>query len=614
MTSKIPTRKENQLINGGRRMSADVVTRNINGGAINHRRTSSIPIKSSKTNSTPPHSPSRSSRSAVLRDTNNVRSSSLEPEGSVQKATLSMLKPDNTQREKEDSRKEDQENNEEEGERTGSVLKLNPNTAATIQELLTLLVSSTPSLSPAPPPVALNKDISQCLESLLINRSQAPSQQEVTGSSSDIKMESSLLSSPRPPPSIVISNEEEEHDDTLKGHFTSISSQTDPPSPSPSPPLLSSVNLGTQTEFNGLQTQDSVCSIDSNVSSSHLQQRLEAMTISHELLQSSLDDARRQIGNLEATVERQRQEISSKETQLGVISGRVSTLMKSFETTQSDSLQYKTLYYRSLQQCTGLQEQLDLFNNLFLKFDSLMKLQSKVNGQASKNGACLEAWAAGLVNWESNYMQKKHELSLLTSNHESLQKSYQSLEETNGVLHDSVKQHQVSLAQQVVERVISSARERMREHELKNLEEILQKQKSENKEMQGKIAQLVDTFQRTQTEYMENAEFAEVERQMLLEANKELEGEVKHLKEELEKGEDEFKKLVSYTKDFQTKSTQKTEILKQNISKADSEIEELDRLLEQARKVLRDNESFISECEPLVSLLKELNGNNDQQK
>ena len=61
-------------------MSADVVTRNINGGAINHRRTSSIPVKSSKTGSTPPHSPSRSSRStAVLRDSNNTRSSSLEP-------------------------------------------------------------------------------------------------------------------------------------------------------------------------------------------------------------------------------------------------------------------------------------------------------------------------------------------------------------------------------------------------------------------------------------------------------------------------------------------------------------------------------------------------------
>ena len=154
----------------------------------------------------------------------------------------------------------------------------------------------------------------------------------VTGSSSDIKMESqSLLSSPHPPPpSIVISNEEEHNGDTLKGCFTSISSQTDSLSPSP-PPLLSSVNLGTQTEFNSLQTQDSVCSIDSNVSSSHLQQRLEAMTISHELLQSSLDDAKRQIANLEATVERQREEISSKETQLGVISGRVSTLMKSFE-------------------------------------------------------------------------------------------------------------------------------------------------------------------------------------------------------------------------------------------------------------------------------------------
>ena len=64
-------------------MSADVATRNINRGVINHRRTSSIPIKSSKTSSTPPHSPSRSSRSTVLRDTNNVRSSSLEPGSAI---------------------------------------------------------------------------------------------------------------------------------------------------------------------------------------------------------------------------------------------------------------------------------------------------------------------------------------------------------------------------------------------------------------------------------------------------------------------------------------------------------------------------------------------------
>ena len=139
---------------------------------------------------------------------------------------------------------------------------------------------------------------------------------------------------PPPPPSIVISNEDND-EDTFKPHYVTVSSQTDtrsssPPPPPPLPRTLS-VNLGTQTEFKDLQTPDSVCSMDSSFSSSHLQQRLEAMTISHELLQSSLDNAKRQISNLEATVERQREEINSKESQLSVISSRVSTLMKSFE-------------------------------------------------------------------------------------------------------------------------------------------------------------------------------------------------------------------------------------------------------------------------------------------
>ena len=160
-----------------------------------------------------------------------------------------------------------------------------------------------------------------------------------TGSSprSGLKMESqtSPPGPPPPPPSIVISNEDND-EDTFKPHYATVSSQTDtrsssPPPPPPLPRTLS-VNLGTQTEFKDLQTPDSLCSMDSSFSSSsHLQQRLEAMTISHELLQSSLDNAKRQISNLEATVERQREEITSKESQLSVISSRVSTLMKSFE-------------------------------------------------------------------------------------------------------------------------------------------------------------------------------------------------------------------------------------------------------------------------------------------
>ena len=91
---------------------------------------------------------------------------------------------------------------------------------------------------------------------------------------------------------------------------------------------------GTQTDpelnCNDLLSPESVRSLDSS-QTSHLQQKLEAMTISNELLQSSLDAARRQIASLEITVANQREEIMSKEGQITVISNRVATLMKSFE-------------------------------------------------------------------------------------------------------------------------------------------------------------------------------------------------------------------------------------------------------------------------------------------
>ena len=94
-------------------------------------------------------------------------------------------------------------------------------------------------------------------------------------------------------------------------------------------------NRATQTDpelnCNDLLSPESVHSFDSSSQTSHLQQKLEAMTISNELLQSSLDAARRQIGNLEITVANQREEIMNKEGQITVISNRVATLMKSFE-------------------------------------------------------------------------------------------------------------------------------------------------------------------------------------------------------------------------------------------------------------------------------------------
>jgi hypothetical protein len=65
--------------------------------------------------------------------------------------------------------------------------------------------------------------------------------------------------------------------------------------------------------------------------STHLQQRLEAMKISKELLQSSLENAQRQIESLEKIIVSQKEEMNKKESQLSTISNRVSVLMRSFE-------------------------------------------------------------------------------------------------------------------------------------------------------------------------------------------------------------------------------------------------------------------------------------------
>ena len=63
----------------------------------------------------------------------------------------------------------------------------------------------------------------------------------------------------------------------------------------------------------------------------HLERKLEALTISNELLQTSLDDAKRQISSLEKTIASQKEELQSKEEQAAAINKRVGTLLKSIE-------------------------------------------------------------------------------------------------------------------------------------------------------------------------------------------------------------------------------------------------------------------------------------------
>lgn len=62
-----------------------------------------------------------------------------------------------------------------------------------------------------------------------------------------------------------------------------------------------------------------------------LQSKVEALSLSNELLKTSLDDAKKQVALLQATVASQREEITTKESQINTINGRVSALLRGME-------------------------------------------------------------------------------------------------------------------------------------------------------------------------------------------------------------------------------------------------------------------------------------------
>ena len=86
------------------------------------------------------------------------------------------------------------------------------------------------------------------------------------------------------------------------------------------------VSQGTQT----LQQSD-LSPSEVSPHQQHSQQRLEALNISNELLKTSLDDARKQIATLEGTVESQKEDIYTKESQISAINERIATLLRGFE-------------------------------------------------------------------------------------------------------------------------------------------------------------------------------------------------------------------------------------------------------------------------------------------
>ena len=104
-------------------------------------------------------------------------------------------------------------------------------------------------------------------------------------------------------------------------------------SPSPNSPLLPHTSPRvnrTSTQSQCTQTTP-ISSHDREPVSLHMQQKLEAVAISNELLKTSLEDARKQVSSLEATICTQREELANKESQIAAISNRITTLLRNFE-------------------------------------------------------------------------------------------------------------------------------------------------------------------------------------------------------------------------------------------------------------------------------------------
>ncbi len=78
-------------------------------------------------------------------------------------------------------------------------------------------------------------------------------------------------------------------------------------------------------------TDEDPSSIVSSLSHQKLQSKVQALLLSNELLNTSLDDARRQVLSLQATGVSQREEITLKEAQINTINGRVSALLRGME-------------------------------------------------------------------------------------------------------------------------------------------------------------------------------------------------------------------------------------------------------------------------------------------
>jgi hypothetical protein len=163
--------------------------------------------------------------------------------------------------------------------------------------------------------------------------------------------------------------------------------------------------------------------------------------------------------------------------------------------THSDSLQYKALYYRSVQQCSSLQELVNHFENLLNKVNTVFQLQGVASNNISSKKRMLQQWQQHLYRSESLFRQQTQELLLMKSEHEQLEKEKKGIIDKTATLKLSCSNLEKMVGKQLSIAVIMSAKDKIREGELTSLEKCLFQYKNENKELHRKIAQLMDRFQ-----------------------------------------------------------------------------------------------------------------------
>ncbi|KAL5490737.1 hypothetical protein EMCRGX_G015914 [Ephydatia muelleri] len=88
---------------------------------------------------------------------------------------------------------------------------------------------------------------------------------------------------------------------------------------------------------------------------------------------------------------------------------------------------------------------------------------------------------------------------------------------------------------------------------------------------------------------------------------------ITELSQDLEKELEQYQVLQKYTEEYQSSSSCRIAVLKENVAKADLEIAELDKLVDHVREVMRSDLELVKGSPQLLALLREIEGNEAPQ-